>query len=346
MDGASIGGSVNLVTKSAFDRAGGRLFTFGVGFTTQPGYSGPTGKWKQPIKGFGPSANFNYQDVIGAQRNIGLTLTGLIHSQPVGGAIINNTFERRNEPGPVFNSATTRIMVNGATRSRIALGGKIDYRWNEHTTITLNTSYNFFHENYDTRSHALATVGVATAATPQLLANVDASGNRISGGFIRPGYTNTFTQVYADPLSTSVITMTSNDKSGGTYLFSPRVRHKWDTLLIDYSLSWSNSATYYDVSHNDEKYESKPKGTITYRLGNVGWTVDRSRDAIWPTITQTQGPDMNNIANYGTLLLTQTDLRGYDTVVNGKFDLKKSLSFSSLRGGPSRGGLPTSPVRA
>src|ERR1044071_5884476 len=101
MDGASIGGSVNLVTKSAFDRAGGRLITFGLGFTAQPGYSGPTGeKWKQPIKGIGPSANFLYQDVLGARRNVGLTLTGLIHSQPVGGAIINNAFERKDAPGP------------------------------------------------------------------------------------------------------------------------------------------------------------------------------------------------------------------------------------------------------
>ncbi len=326
MDGASIGGSVNLVTKSAFDRAGGRLFTFGLGFTTQPGYSGPTGeKWKQPIKGFGPSANFNFQDVYGEKRNIGLTLTGLVHSQPVGGAIVANSFERRDAPGPVFNYATTRTMVNGATRSRIALGAKLDYRWSEHTTVTLNTSWNFFHENNDTRSHALATVGVATAAVPNLLATIDANGNRVSGGFIRPGYTDAFTQVYADPNSTSVLTLTSNDKSGRTYLISPRVRQKWDTLTLDYSLSWSNSATYYDISHNDEKYHSKPKGTITYRLANIGWSVDRSQDTIWPTIKQTQGPDMYNVSNYGTLLLSQTDMRGFDTVINGKFDAKKDL---------------------
>jgi TonB-dependent receptor len=328
MDGASIGGSVNLVTKSAFDRAGGRLFTFGLGFTTQPGYSGPTGeKWKQPIKGFGPSANFNFQDVFGEKRNIGLTLTGLVHSQPVGGAIIANSFERRNEPGPVFNYATTRTMVNGATRSRVALGVKLDYRFNEHTTVTLNTSWNFFHENNDTRSHALATIGVPTAAVPNVLATVDANGNRVSGGFIRPGYTDTFTQIYADPNSTSILTLTSNDKSGRTYLFSPRVRQRWDTLLLDYSLSWSNSATYYDISHNDEKYHSKPKGTITYRLANVGWSVDRSQDAIWPTIKQTQGPDLNNLANYGTLLLSQTDMRGFDTVINGKLDARKDLAL-------------------
>ena len=322
MDGASIGGSVNLVTKSAFDRAGGRLITFGLGFTTQPGYSGPTGeKWKQPIKGYGPSANFMYQDVLGERRNVGLTLTGLIHSQPVGGAISNSAFERQGAPGPVFTTSTSRIMVNGATRSRLALGAKLDYRWSQHTTVSLNTSYNFFHENNDTRNQTLATTATTTVA------NVDASGNRVSGGLIKPGYTDTFTQIFADPASSSALTLTSNDKSGRTYLVSPRVRHRWDSWTLDYSLSWSSSATYYDVSHNDEKYHSKPKGTISYRLANIGWSVDRSQDRIWPTIRQTQGADMSNLANYGTLLLTQTDQRGFDTVVNGKLDARKNLTL-------------------
>jgi TonB-dependent receptor len=160
-----------------------------------------------------------------------------------------------------------------------------------------------------------------------VLANVDASGNRISGGFIHPSYSDTFTRVFADPSSTSIITMTSNDKSGRTYLFSPVVRHRWPGLSIDYSLSYSNSATYYDISHNNDKYDSFPKGTITYRLANIGWSVDRSADAIWPTIAQLQGPDMNNMGNYGTLLLSQTDLRGFDTVINGKFDIKKDLAL-------------------
>ena len=212
-------------------------------------------------------------------------------------------------------------MVNGATRSRVALGVKLDYRWSDNTTVTLNTSWNFFHENNDTRSHALTTTATTTLAT------VDANGNRVSGGLIKPGYTDTFTQIFADPNSSSALTLTSNDKSGRTYLFSPRVRHRFNDMLIDYSLSWSNSATYYDVSHNDEKYHSKPKGTITYRLANIGWAVDRSQDMIWPTIRQTQGPDLNNLANYNTLLLSQTDLRGFDTVLNGKFDLKKNISL-------------------
>jgi iron complex outermembrane receptor protein len=329
MDGASIGGSVNLVTKSAFDRAGGRIFNFGVGFTTQPGYMGPAAKWKQPVNGYGPSANFTYQDVIGEKRNFGITLTGTFHSAPVGGGLITKAFERKADPGPVYNYSTQRLMVNGATRSRMATGVKLDYRWSDRTTATLNTSANFFHENNDNLTTTLATIGVATAAVPNPLATVDAAGNRTGGGYINPNYANGITRVYAGgPLIANggnSMLMSTNDKSGRTYLISPSVRHKFDDMLINYSLSWSNSATYYDISHKNDKHRSHPKGDITYNLPNIGYLLDNTKNSIWPVVSQTEGPDMNNLKNYGNLLLSQTDRRGFDTVLSAKFDFKKDL---------------------
>ncbi|MBI4626503.1 MAG: TonB-dependent receptor [Verrucomicrobia bacterium] len=321
MDGASIGGSVNLVSKTAFDRAAGRVLAYTLGISTTPeNHTYPTGRWKQPIAGIGPSMNFMYTDIIGVRKNIGITLTGTLHSHPGGSEIIANSFERKSDPGPVYNFSTTRTL-GGGTRSRIATGFRLDYRWSDQTTIALNTSYNFFHENNDSRAQALATT--------QTIATVDASGNRTGGGFINPNYSDTFTRVHAGASSTSVITNTTNDKSGRTYLFSPMVRHRFDGgLNINYSLSYSNSATYYDVSHHDDKYDSRPKGTVTYRLANVGWSVDRTKDRFFPLVTQTEGPDMTNMNNYGTLLLTQTDRRGFDTVISGRFDLKKELSLA------------------
>lgn len=329
MDGASIGGSVNLVTKSAFDRTGGRLITFSAGVATHSGGDvAPTRNWEQPINPFGPTINFSYQDVLGAKRNIGITLTGLVHSQPLDGGIISEAFERKNDPGPVYSYSTSRLVIVGGGRARVAAGLKLDYRYSDQTTVAFNMSYNFFHEDGFNRTQALATTGVATAAVPQVLATVDANGNRISGGFINPNYADGITRIYAGANSVSSMTYNGYDKSGRTILFSPKVRHKFDDLSIIYSLSYSNSATYYDVSHNNDKYGGLPKGVVTYRLSNIGWNVDRSKDPIFPTITQTQGPSMNDMSNYSTLLLNQNDRRGFDTVINGKFDLKKDLRVS------------------
>ena len=84
------------------------------------------------------------------------------------------------------------------------------------------------------------------------------------------------------------------------------VRQRFDGMNIDYSASYSNSATYYDASHRNEKYDGgQPQGTVTLSLGNVGWNVDRSKDAIWPTITQTQGPDIYDVGNYSALRISR-----------------------------------------
>lgn len=201
MDGASIGGSVNLVTKSPFDSKAGRVFTYTLGLAAQPTYAGPVeAKWKQPVRGFGPSMNFNYSDVFGEKRNWGLSLTGTIHSQPAGGALIASSYERRNEPGPAFANSISRYIVNGATRSRIATGAKLMYKWSEETTLSLNNVVNFFHENNDTRFHTLNSAVGTGANLPSLLATVDAAGKRTGGGFVKPGYTETFTQIFASPV--------------------------------------------------------------------------------------------------------------------------------------------------
>jgi hypothetical protein len=83
--------------------------------------------------------NLMYSDVIGAKRNIGITLTGTYHSQPVN-AIVNKNLERKN----VGQSAFTRWAAPWvAPRTQLASGLKVDYRWSDRTIISFNTSYNF-----------------------------------------------------------------------------------------------------------------------------------------------------------------------------------------------------------
>ncbi len=328
MHGASVGGSVNLVTKSAFDRNAGRIFTYTAGFVTRPVHGPGAETWKQPVLGYGPSMNFMYSDVVGEKKNIGITLTGTYHSQPPVNAIVSKSFERKNAPGPVYTYSLGRTL-GGATRSRLATGLKLDYRLSDQTVITLNTSYNFFHENNYSPVQTFATVGVATAATPQVLATVDAAGNRTGGGYINPNYSDGITRVFASPLSTSSISIGSDDKSGRTIHVAPSVQHRFDGLRIDYSVVYSNSANYYDHSHQNEKYHGRPTGSVTMSLANVGFTVDRSTDTDVPTVKQTAGPNFRDLNNYTALRLTQTDQRGFDTIYGTKFDLKKDLAWTA-----------------
>jgi iron complex outermembrane receptor protein len=326
MPGSSLSGNVNLITKSAFDSSAGRSYNYTLGMTTQPHFSGfGSERWKQPIKGFGPSMNFAYSDVLGADRKLGITITGLFHSAPIGGAYIQGAYENKPDPGPAYNFSLIRSNVHGATNSRIAFGADLDYKWSEHTTLSLSTYYGFYHQNNDTRNHSLA-----TARPTGGLAVLDTNGNRVSGGYVSPNYADGITRIFAGPSSTSTITSGTNDKSGHTEIFSPRIRQKFNNgLSIDYLTSFSRSATYYDVN-NHEKYSSGPKGTVSARLSNIGWNVDRSQDLVWPTVTQTAGPDMLNLANYSNLTLTQFDKRGYDIVLAANIDARKEFTEGIL----------------
>lgn len=328
MEGASIGGTINLVTKSAFDRNAGRSFDYTLGLVTRSRtlrYN-RSNWWKQPLfigdQGFGPSLSFGYSDVVGEKKNLGITVTGLVHSLPWGGARALFGFERRPTPGPVYAWQTRRELY-GPARSRYGLSAKADYRYSDQTTISFSTSYNFFHEDQDTRTNILE-------YTARLLATVDASGNRTGGGFINPNYSDNITRIFAGGTGTfSNISVNAQDKSGRTYVFQPSVRHRFERLNIDYSLTYSNAATFYDESRHNSKLAGVPgTGTVTMRLNNIGWNVDRSKDPIWPTVTQTSGPDMYNLSNYGNLVYNPNDKRGYDTVISGKFDLKKDLALA------------------
>ena len=330
MDADSIGGSVNLVTKSAFDSKAGRRFNYSFGAITGGKRINHSASWKMPIDGFGPSANLVYSDVLGAKRNIGITLTGTMFSKPGGGQAWLQAHGRFLDPVPAYTQQAQRN-VSGATRTRLASGAKIDYKWSEHTTLSLGASYNFFHENNDTRAHNLQyTIPTAANTNPAAaVAFLNAAGERASGGFIHPNYTNTYTRVLAGGTATfSNLSVTTNDKSGGTYLFNPSVRHRFPGLDIDYTGSLSKSSNWYDISHRNQKYKSRPKGTVTARLNNIGWEVDRSQSLDFPTIRQTQGPDLFNLANYTGLALSQADRAGHDRVLAAKLNVRKTLPFA------------------
>ena len=137
MDRASIGGSVNLVTKSAFNRAADRVFNYTIGFVTRPTHKHDEATWKQPISGFGPSMNFIYSGVHGEKKNIGIMLTGTCTACREAARPPSWLLSAGARPGPV-----SRIPREGRVEGRRNRGSgadlKLDYKWSEKTTISVN----------------------------------------------------------------------------------------------------------------------------------------------------------------------------------------------------------------
>ncbi len=86
MDADSIGGNVNMVTKSAFDRANPKYFSYALGFTNRWGRRAQPDSWtKEPIRGLMPSLNFTYSDVLGASKKSASCLPqhGMFKGRPI-----------------------------------------------------------------------------------------------------------------------------------------------------------------------------------------------------------------------------------------------------------------------
>ncbi len=307
MDADSIGGNVNIVSKSAFDRNQPRVFLYSIGGVWRPGYFTRSDNWlREPIANVGPSLNFSYAARLGAEKRIGVSLNFTYHSQPGGDTAALATYQA----APVEPYYTQNITVPrpaGAPRTRLATGAKLEYKLSENTVLSFNTAYNWFHETNDTRAMVLGT----TAAVANF----------------RPGYTSFFEEVLPNANSSSAITLTADDKSGRTYQFVPTVRHRFPGLEIDYGLSFSNSETYYDYAPSGRHFQSRPKGAVSYRVAGIGFTLDRRESLKWPKYTRTSGPDFMDLSSYGTMLLTQSDRMGEDEVRTAKLNAKKVLNL-------------------
>jgi iron complex outermembrane receptor protein len=308
MDAASVGGNVNLVSKSAFDRAARRYFTYTIGGVYRPRFFTQASHWaKEPIDNIGPSLNFTYADRLGAKENLGILLTGTHHSQPGGSVDSGMVHQTTSMTEPYYTNSANVPRVSSAPRTRTSAGFKIDYKHSEHTVFSLNAAYNAFHENSDTRGMNLAT----TAAVANF----------------RPGFTSRLTEILPNNNATSTITVSTADKSGATKLLSFFGRHRprgWD---IDYAASWSISNTYYESSPEDRHYKSRPKAIITLSMRNIGFIIDRTADLRWPKITQTAGPDIYNLANYSSLLATQLNITGEDEIGALRLNVKRSFAL-------------------
>ncbi len=320
MDADSIGGSVNMISKSAFDRADARSFSYMIGLVNRPGRRAPAdSRLKEPINGIGPSLNFTYSDVIGAKRNIGILFTGTWHVDP-SSDLRTTMRDQLTLTAPRYVYSVVGPEVLGNPRTRLSSGFKVDYKLSDETVITMNTVYNWFQEASFIQQRSLT--------TSQSIATFNAQGVRTGTGTIMPGYTDTFTEVLTSNNSVATLTSTTNDKSGRTFVFQPSVRHRFrNGLNLDYGASYSHSNTYYDTSPLNRHYDEKPKGTVTATLRNIGWTVDRSGNRAMPVIQQTTGPSIYDLNNFTGLVLTQPHRNGQDGIFNARLNARKSFDL-------------------
>ena len=315
----SLGGSVNLKTRSPLSMREKRRFGYSFGARWAPPFYDHTQvRRNHPIH---PLTNFSYQevfDVLGGDRNLGVAVN-LFYSENVNGPSSRQYDYQNTAASPAYLwDFRTQNQFNNRTQKSVNV--KTEYRLAEHTKLILNAIYNDAFEKTDR-------LYTTRAFSNQTVATLDASGQPTGTGAVVPGFTSTRTQVRNVAGSNFELSTVLRRFLNRTRLFGLGAEHTFDRWNFDYDASYSQT-------HNNLGHE--PGGTLVMRVPNVGWIVDTS-DPESPQFTQTAGPSIYDVANYRTAvtLLTRNDDRDIE-ILNARANARYSLPLevpSTLKAG-------------
>jgi TonB-dependent receptor len=315
----SLGGTVNLVTKSAFDfkqrvltyRAGLNLNTYRKGEVTRQQLA------PFNLGRYGPTAALTFMDAFGPQRQYGLSLSGS-YSQTT------NTRDRIQMSRPNADnliSTQARQLNDVNTRVRGGLSGKLEYRVDRSLRVGLSAALNYYAADNDrvdwniTSTNRVADYSKVSRAQIEAGAIPRDATNQAAG--IAPGYTDTYNELlYATALNRSA--------------HEVKRSHQYK-VGFDLRKDWSGSKLTLAASFNPSSYDNNFWG-FSPTITGVGVGYDSSRDSTRPVFSQTYGPAIgvgSDFRNYTASRFEQPDLTR-EEMGDLRADYVRNLSFGEV----------------
>ena len=313
-EAGSIGGTINLKSRSPLSMRERRRITYSAGIRYAPSFTEQT-PTREKHRAH-PLLNLGWQqlfDVFGGERNLGVSLNVFYSENAVGGFRTTRDFENTTaQPAYLWDY---RTWDNYNNRKQASISLKADYRLSPSTKLSINTvasdAVETFRRQYETR--AFTTQQVGTTGTAGIL----------------PGYTDRITTVRAAAGSTIEQTTT------GPGNFANRMRrldlgaeHVFGPLSLDYNAIYTQS--------NINGGGGGRGGILVNRMTAVGWRLDRTDSDLYPRFTQTEGPDFTNPANYRPTTYNNSILQNDDQIREARANARYTLPVSfplSLKSG-------------
>lgn len=304
----SIGGTVNLVTKSAldFDRD---VFTYRAGYNHN--------SFRHDLHSFTPNAALSYLTRLGARRALGLALS-LTYTETEAPR------DRVQMSRTASDGKTTvaRTLTNVNNRVRIGAGVKLDYRFAERVSVYAKFNYNYYDFNSPrdvlamTGSNGNRVADYNRVSRAQIEAGTVARDSTNATAGIAPGYTDTYTEMLAP---TFLHEVTNNvrrfwnfaTETGGT------IRLDGDQQLI-LQASYNPSGATGTLRLVDLNYVGAPFGL------SIDTTKNRSR----PAFRQTYGPNVgfgSDFSQYTASFGNGPVESNFDNIYNAKADYLKDF---------------------
>ncbi|MBI4627007.1 MAG: TonB-dependent receptor [Verrucomicrobia bacterium] len=286
MDAASVGGAINMRSKTPFQSKVTQSFDYQLG--------GNIETRSDSAHRMNPTMSASYTRVFGDKRRVGLTLA----------ANYTPYYQIQDQVGYTF--LATLAVPAYVTRFFYVDGPKITYRRSGSTrldfelaknwTTYASVSANYYHAELANKVRDWTTVAAAVA----------------------PGYTELVTEALVNPSTATSFSLNNAIVQATSLLYLAGGRNKWENLDLDYDFSFSPGHQVVDTSGN--------RGAVTGNLTGVGWRLDRGKSTQYPEMRYTGGPDPQDLNNYGTLRyntgLSFTD----DDVWSSKANLRKTFA--------------------
>lgn len=261
----SLGGDVNLITKSALDFKE-RMINYTAGATLN------TYRHTNP---WGPTGAFTFMDTLGAKRQVGLSLSASY-------SMTTNNRDRVNiaRPSAVDNRVSdARTLDDTYERKRYGIGAKVEFQLTDTLRLKIDAIVNRFEydlDRYDYRFQAsnstnLADYSRVSRAAIEAGTQPRSSTNAAAG--IAPGFSGTFTEL-----------LNANFYEQG---FVAHQDSKQSKIGVSLEKEWTDSSFLFRASHNPTSFTSYSR-SFTARLTGVGVSID-STDVDRPIFRQTYG---------------------------------------------------------
>lgn len=318
VDPASLGGGVDIITKSALDYRN-RVFNYRLG--------GTYNHFRDDVHRWGPSGSFTYMDTFGPEKRWGITFSGSYTR-----TIVNrDTMETGRTTLTDKGARGIRMIDDMNDRIRTGGGVKLEYRPTSVLSLYVNAQYNYFTFDGVRHDNGFGSVGGGAEA------DRPADYSIVSRAAIEAG---------ATPRTTAnLVAGTAPGRTDDRFeLINPRLTYraaKEEKESRQFKVSAGGELQILGgklellVSHNPTSFDNNYMGIITRRDSRYGILVDSTADRERPTITQTFGSTVFHGRSYNDWVTDQVYEQSDRSeeamsVISGNFDRRFHLGTVAL----------------
>lgn len=322
MPGDSLGGAVNLKTRSPLTMKEKRRIDYGASV-----------RWAAPFFDHiplrtahraHPMLSLGYQevfDVFGKERNLGVSLKAFYSENvnSVDQTLLDYQSNSSSTPAYVWDYRRQNAYNNRLQRS---LNFKVEYKLSDHSRFYLGAIMNDAPEKFN----RLYTIRAYTGS--QSVAPIGPNGQPTGSNPILPGWTADRTEIR--PVANSIVQLNST-----LYSFLDEQRqingggvHEFDRLKIDYDAAYSHSKPLLQSSVRNGNAGG---GIFTMDARNVGWILDKSQSAESASFTPTGTVNIHDAGVYSNAQFVNRDNKRFTTYTNASANATYVLptSFAS-----------------